>query len=76
MSDSAVDVTERLFAEFEQVHTLPVITTVVLRCYRELADAPAGALPELVERLARQRLTTTSTAGEMGSPAGHSDSGG
>ncbi len=41
---SYADITERLFCTFEAVHPLPVIT-------------PSGAKPELLERLARQRLT-------------------
>lgn len=57
MSDTEVDVVERLFAEFEHVHALPTITAVVHQAYKDLHDAPAGALPELVERLARQRLS-------------------
>jgi len=55
--DSYCDVTERLFAEFERVHRLPVIAQVVGQCRVDLEGAPSGALPELVERLGRQRLT-------------------
>lgn len=57
MVESEVDVTERLFAEFEGVHGLSVIVSVVRRCHLDLEGAPPGALPELVERLARQRLS-------------------
>lgn len=53
MSDTEVDVTERLFAEFTHLHALPVITAVVRQAGEDLRGAPAGALPELVERLAR-----------------------
>ncbi len=56
--DSYCDVTERLFAEFEQVHPLPVIAGVVRRCRQDLdGNAPREALPEMLERLARQRLS-------------------
>ncbi len=34
----------------------PTISLVVRTCREELRGSPAGALPELVERLARQRL--------------------
>lgn len=57
MSDTEVDVTERLFAEFADVHELPVITAVVRQASEDLRGSPPGALPELVERLARQRLS-------------------
>jgi len=58
MSDTEVDVTERLFAEFEHLHTLPTITAVVARAHVDLQGSPRGPLPELVERLARHRLST------------------
>ncbi len=51
-----VDVAERLMAEFEDRLGLDVISKVVNSCRRDLNCAPAGALPELVDRLARQRL--------------------
>ena len=51
-----VDVTERLMAEFEDRLGLEVISRVVNGSRRDLSGTPAGALPELVERLSRQRL--------------------
>jgi len=54
---SYCDVTERMFTEFERVHPLPVIAAVVRQCRDDLAGSPPGALPELVQRLARQRLS-------------------
>lgn len=51
-----IDVTERLMAEFEDRLGLEVISGVVNGCRRDLSGTPSGALPELVERLARQRL--------------------
>ena len=58
MSDqSYADVTERLFRAFEGVHPLPVITAVVAQCRTDLDSVATGAIPELLERLAHQRLT-------------------
>lgn len=54
---SSADVTERLFHVFEAVHPLPVITAVVQQCRTDLDGAPSGAVPELLERLAHQRLS-------------------
>jgi len=53
---SYCDVTERLFSEFERAHPLPVIAAVVRQCRADLDGSPREAVPELVERLARQRL--------------------
>ncbi len=68
---SYCDVTERMFSEFERVHPLPVIAAVVRQCREDLEGSSRGALPELCERLARQRLTdlppTTSTILPAGS---------
>lgn len=51
-----IDVTERLMAEFEDRLELNVISRVVSGCRRDLEGTPNGPLPELLERLARQRL--------------------
>ena len=56
-SDPSVDeAVARLAVEFG--HRLPasVVRRVVRDCRHELSGAPVGALPELVERLARHRL--------------------
>ena len=53
---SLADVVDRLLAEFESRLALPVISATVLRSRRELDIAAEAALPEFVERLARQRL--------------------
>jgi hypothetical protein len=45
----------RLTVEFAG-RSSPPIRPVVVACRRDLAGSPPGALPELVERLARQRL--------------------
>jgi hypothetical protein len=53
---SFADVAERLMAEFAARVDLGTISRVILGCRRDLQGSPAGALPELVERLARERL--------------------
>jgi hypothetical protein len=45
----------RLVDEFPNVGTRSIVV-VVNTCREELRGSPDGALPELVERLARQRL--------------------
>jgi hypothetical protein len=52
--DQAVD---RLAEEFSDRLRRPLIVRVVRDCRRDLGGSPVGALPELVERLARIRLT-------------------
>jgi hypothetical protein len=54
--DLLADVVDRLFAHFEGRLTLPDVHAVVWRCCHELDIVSRPALPELVERLARQRL--------------------
>lgn len=56
--DSVPAAVRRLSAEFGTwpPHTIELLVT---RCRRDLDGAPPGALPELVERLARQRLLAT-----------------
>jgi hypothetical protein len=44
----------RLSREFPELG--PSVSLVVRTCREDLRGSPAGALPELVERLARQRL--------------------
>lgn len=53
---SLSEVVERLLVEFEPELPLPAIYAIVRRCRRELDTQPNPARPELVERLARQRL--------------------
>jgi hypothetical protein len=52
------DVTRRLFTEFGAELPMQLIAATVRQCRRDLDGdgAPHPALPELVERLARQRL--------------------
>jgi hypothetical protein len=54
--NSLADVVERLYTEFESRLGLPVVITTVRHCRRELDITHGPALPELLERLARQRL--------------------
>lgn len=54
--DWYADLVERLFAEFDDRYALPHIAEVVRQCREQLCCAPVAALPELVERLAGQRL--------------------
>ncbi len=56
---SLADVVDRLFTEFASHLSLSVVVSTVRRCRRELDIIHGPALPELVERLARQRLHAT-----------------
>lgn len=57
-AESMADVVERLATVFDGRVRLPVIVAVVRRCRRELDIVSGPPLPEMLERLARQRLTT------------------
>jgi hypothetical protein len=61
---SYADLVERLFREFEDHVTLTDIADVVRESRRQLQGCPPHALPELTERLARQRLTRLADAEE------------
>jgi hypothetical protein len=54
---SYAELVERLFREFEDHVTLTAIADVARESRRQLQGSPPHALPELTERLARQRLT-------------------
>lgn len=55
--DPSVDLAvARLAEEFSDRLRPQLIVRVVRDCRRDLGGSPAGALPELVERLARHRL--------------------
>ncbi len=56
-ADSHADLVERLFREFEHRHARTDILAVIRAAQTDLAGSPPAALPELVERLARQRLS-------------------
>jgi hypothetical protein len=55
-NESFADMVERLFRDYESSHSLAEIVDVAQQARRDLSDAPPGAQPELIERLARQRL--------------------
>ncbi len=58
--DPAVELAvARLAPEFGDQVRPKVIVRVVRDCRRDLGGSPVGALPELVERLARYRLTAS-----------------
>ncbi|WP_373863808.1 three-helix bundle dimerization domain-containing protein [Nocardia pseudobrasiliensis] len=61
--DQAVD---RLYVEFDNRVPRRTVREVVRRCVDDLAGSPAAALPELGERLARQRLLETVRADRVG----------
>ena len=57
MSDALVEVALRLYEEFEHHVTLGAILDIIDECRHDLDLATEEGLPELIERLARQRLT-------------------
>lgn len=57
MADPFVEVAVRVYAEFADRATLADVLSVVTGCRDDLDTPSAAALPEMVERLARQRLT-------------------
>lgn len=56
MADPVVEAALRVYADFAEQATLAEVLAVVARCRADLDTPTAAALPELVERLARQRL--------------------
>lgn len=52
---------QRLMAEFGGRVDLPTITRVVVDCRRDLRGVPEPAVPELLERYARQLLVHAPT---------------
>ncbi len=63
---SFADIVERLFRAFEDHLPLGTIVGVVKESREHLRGSPVGALPELTERLARERLSALSMASESG----------
>jgi hypothetical protein len=55
--DYYADLVEQLFREYECVLPLRSIVALVNECRHDLAGTPATAMPELLERLARCRLS-------------------
>jgi hypothetical protein len=62
MNDPLIEVALRVYADFA-AHASPAeVVAVISRCRHDLDTPSAAAIPELVERLARQRLTNRITA--------------
>jgi hypothetical protein len=55
---SYADIVERLLQDYEAQLPLSDIAEVVRQCRRDLAGSPRAAMPELIERLARHRITS------------------
>lgn len=55
--DTITDVVNRLHQEFGAQLARAEILAVVHQCHDQLDSVAADAMPELLERLARQRLT-------------------
>ena len=72
MADPLVEVTVRVYGDFADRVTMAEVLAVIARARNDLDTASAAALPELVERLARQRLADRLVAPGNGSaPAEH-----
>jgi hypothetical protein len=56
MPPALASVIRRLHGDFQPDITMTEIVNTVLQCRNDLDAVPDPALPELVERLARQRL--------------------
>jgi hypothetical protein len=57
-ADHDADLVEELFREFETEFSLTAIVQVFNECRRDLAGSPPNAMPELLARLARCRLSS------------------
>jgi hypothetical protein len=66
MTDPLVEVVARMYGDFADRATLAEVLAVVARCRNDLDTPSATALPEIVERLARQRLTDHLTSPATG----------
>jgi hypothetical protein len=73
MADPLVEVAVRVYADFADRATLAEVLAVVARARNDLDTPSAAALPEMVERLARQRLAdgVASPATSNGSTTEH-----
>jgi hypothetical protein len=58
-------VTQRLMEEFGRERPIDEILATVRQCHTDLDAVPLGSIPEMVERLARQRLHPTSDRPEL-----------
>jgi len=66
MADPLAEVVARVYGDFADRATLAEVLAVVARCRDDLDTPSAAALPEMVERLARQRLTDHQASPETG----------
>jgi hypothetical protein len=57
LNDYQANTIARLADEFAPRYSRPQILAVIRRSREELSWEPQGALPELIERLTRQRLS-------------------
>jgi hypothetical protein len=61
-SQALASVTRRLYTEFQPNTTMAEVLTIVQQCRHDLDVVTDPALPEFVERLARQRLSNRHAA--------------
>ena len=62
-------VIRRLYDDYREQATLVDVILIVCRCRSDLDVVTDASLPEMVERLARQRLTARCASGAMASSA-------
>lgn len=62
VAEAITATTERLVAELDGRVDVDEVLRVVLRCRADLVGSPRSALPELIERSARQRLLAGAAA--------------
>jgi hypothetical protein len=67
--DALASVTRRLYDDYHEQATLGEVVSTVSRCRSELDIVVDASLPEMVERLARQRLTDRRAASQEGPSA-------
>jgi hypothetical protein len=72
MADPLVEAAVRVYADFADHATLAEVLAVVARARNDLDTPSAAALPELVERLARQQLAEGPAPGNGMAPGEHS----
>ncbi len=75
MGDPLVEVAVRVYADFAERATLAEVLAVIARARHDLDTPSAAALPELVERLARQRLTDLPTSSGIAHGSSSQDNG-
>jgi hypothetical protein len=72
MADPLVEIVVRVYGDFADRATLAEVLAIVARARNDLDTPSVGALPEMVERLARQRLADgLAVPGNGAAPAVH-----